>query len=285
MHKMKLKLIVSLLILSLVGCTNRMENDTKIVFQTLSDQILTRNSLFSTVQPFTFETVVEETVLAKQKTIYQDPADTSDGLYWIANKVSNGSPKKELNYYRLTYDMFGNLLSKTLIPESTEIVEAEPTIYEYYGDPETGSVFFPTKIWRYGSNCSGCYPDANGYAGTSSGIALGLHSVRQADGTWEDGITYEGYYILASSSKLPLCAVVEVSNHSFSGEGLTPGVTFKAIIADRGVPENTLDLFIGDEDNLGLVRMTNSRQRPKVTIIGFGTPTKNSSGQRICEFD
>ncbi|MEA5026911.1 MAG: hypothetical protein VB012_04545 [Erysipelotrichaceae bacterium] len=284
MHKMRPKLIVSLLILSLIGCTNRQDANSDVVFQTLSNQILTNSSLISTVEPFSFETVVEETVLAKQKTIYRDPEDTSDGLYWIANKVSNGSPKKELNYYRLTYDALGNLISKTLIPESTEIVEAEATVYEYYGEPEIGSVFFPTNIWRYGSDCAGCYADAEGYAGTSSGIAIGTHSVRQADGTWEDGITYEGYYIVASSTKLPLCTIVEISNHSFSGEGLEPGVSFKAIIADRGVPENTLDLFVGSETNLSLVRMT-SKQSPKVTIIGFGTKTTNSEGQSICSVD
>ncbi len=283
MQKMRLKLIVILLILSLIGCTNRKEND-KVIFQTLSNQILTSGSLLSTVEPFSFEIVVEETVLAKQKTIYRDPTDTSSGLYWVANKTSNGSPKKELNYYRLTYDMFGNLLSKTLIPESTEIVEAQPTVYEYYGEPELGAVFFPTNIWRYGSDCGGCYPDGNGNANTSSGISFNTTSVRQADGTWKEGITYEGYYMVASTTKLPICSIIEISNHTFSGMGLEPGVPFKAIIADRGVPQNTLDLFVGSEKRLNVVRMI-GKQNPKVTIIGFGTKTTNSNGQRICKIN
>lgn len=281
MQKMKLKLIAILLILGLIGCTNRSENDNDIIFQTLSTQILTNGSLIASVEPFTFETVVEETVLAKQKTVYRQPENTSSGYYWIANKVSNGSPKKELNYYRITYDMFGNLLSKTLIPESTDVVDAEPTIYEYYGEPEIGAVFFPSNIWRYGADCGGCYP-VDGVARTSSGISFSNTSVRQADGNWEEGITYEGYYLLASSTKLPICTIVEIEDHTFSGEGLEPGVPFQAVIGDRGVPENTLDLFVGSEKYINRVKML-GKQHPKVTIIGFGTKTSNASGQTVCQ--
>jgi len=281
MRKIKIVLVVSLLLFNMVGCSKKEKNEP--VFQTLPNQLLSGNITIDTTEPYRFEIVKEESVLAKQKTVYRDPGDSDDGYWWLANKVNIGSPKKKETYYRITYDVYGNQISKVEIPDSTTIKEAEPVVYEYYGEVEVGAVFFPSDIWRYGSDCRACYPDEYGYSGLSSGIAVGTHSVRQYDGTWEEGITYEGYYLVASSTKLPLCTVLEISNHSFKGEGLEPYVPFKAVIADRGVPQNTLDLFVGSEKNLGIVKMTNSRHKPKVTIISFGSVVRNSKGQRTCK--
>ena len=43
-----------------------------------------------------------------------------------------------------------------------------------------------------------------------------------------------GYYLIAASSTLPLCTLVEISDHKFNGQGLTPGEPFLAVVADRG---------------------------------------------------
>ena len=80
---------------------------------------------------------------------------------------------------------------------------------------------------------------------------------------------------------MPLCTIVEIENHKFSGMGLTPGVPFKAIVLDRGVSGRTLDLFIGDETNVNAVRRLGT-QYPKVTIIDRGKLTVNANRERVC---
>lgn len=102
-------------------------------------------------------------------------------------------------------------------------------------------------ITTYGTDCVGCY-NVNGVGGTASGIGVSFNAVKQADGTWQDGITYEGYYIVAANGSIPFGSIIKVSNHGYSGNGLTPGVPFYAIVLDRGAMTiNHLDLFVGSQ--------------------------------------
>lgn len=269
-----------ILVIVLTSCTSsRVESDadSQIILQTLTPANATVR------QPYQIEEVTEEVKLANPKTVYRQGPTASGGVSWLAAKVDNGSPKLERVRYMLAYDQFGNLLSKELIPGSEELIPSSPIVYQYGARPQRGAVFFPSRITRYGADCGGCKPNENGEAYTASGVAVSSNTaVRQMDGTWQDGIKYEGYYVLASSSSLPLCTIVEISNHKFSGMGLKPGVPFKAIILDRGVSGRKLDLFVGTETNISNVRET-SRMYPRATIIGFANYTKNSMGQRICK--
>ncbi len=267
--------IIAIVILS--SCAPKVDSTTPIVLQTLSAQPTFLR------EPYTTNIEKEEFFLSRPKTIFQNGPVKPGGVPWIANLVDEGSPKIQINQYKVVHDLAGNVLSRTLIPQAHEIIESQPRVYEYGGKPEIGSVFFPTRIFRYGANCRGCRPDENGEHNIASLITVSTKpAVRQADGTMKDGITYEGYYVLASDRALPLCTIVEIENHKFSGMGLTPGVPFKAIVLDRGVSGRVLDLFVGDENNLGIVRLT-QRQYAKVTIIGFGQLTFNENRNRICK--
>jgi hypothetical protein len=269
-----------ILVIVLTSCTSsRVESDmdSQIILQTLTPANATAR------QPYQIEEVTEEVKLANPKTVYRQGSTVSGGVSWLAAKVDNGTPKLERVRYMLAYDQFGNLLSKELIPGSEELIPSSPIVYQYGARPQRGAVFFPSRITRYGADCGGCKPNENGESLTASGVAVSSNTaVRQMDGTLQDGILYEGYYVLASSSSLPLCTIVEISNHKFSGMGLKPGVPFKAIILDRGVSGRKLDLFVGTETNINAVREV-SNMYPRATIIGFAEYTKNSMGQRICK--
>lgn len=99
--------------------------------------------------------------------------------------------------------------------------------------------------------------------------------MRQSDGTWKDGITYDGYYLIAASSTLPLCTLVEISDHKFNGQGLTPGEPFLAVVADRGgaVQGSTIDLFTGSEYYPSV--RNGKRSNVKVSIVDFGRKRAN----------
>lgn len=105
------------------------------------------------------------------------------------------------------------------------------------------------KITTYGVDCYGCYNE-NGFGGTAGGIKVSTDAVKQSDGTWKQGITYDGYYIVATNQSIPFGTIVEVSNHGYLGYGLQPGVPFQAIVMDRGaMGVNHIDLFVGSEKN------------------------------------
>lgn len=267
--------IIAIVILS--SCAPKVESTNPIILQTLSAQPTFLK------EPYTTETVINETILGGPKTIFQKGPVKQGGVSWIAGLVDEGSPKKQVDQYTIAYDLAGNELSRTRLVNEQKIIEATPRIYEYGAKPEVGSVFFPTKIYRYGANCRGCSKNPNGISNTASGIPIGTQpSVRQMDGSMREGITYEGYYVLASDKAIPLCTIVEIENHKFSGMGLTPGVPFKAIVLDRGVSGRTLDLFIGDESNINIVRMVKT-QYPKVTIIDRAKLTVNANRERVCK--
>jgi len=270
------KIILVLLVLSLFGCTAPVKKGTVVVLQTLS----TENEAVI-AEPFTMTETSEEVILAKQKTVVAAASANSTGIPWLISKVSDGTPQKEITTYRITYDSLGNVLSKVEVPDSKQIIESTPITYRYGAKPQLGAYFYPS-FSRYGADCGGCTLSPQGTSGTASGAILGLGSVRQSDGAWKDGLTYDGYYVIATSASIPLCTIVEITDHSFTGSGLKPGVPFQAIALDRGVSGSQIDLFVGSENNLNVIDYT-KKSTPKATIIRFATWTKNSLGQKICK--
>ena len=70
--------------------------------------------------------------------------------------------------------------------------------------------------------------------------------------------------------------MVEISEHKFNGQGLTPGEPFLAIVADRGgaVKGSTIgDLFTGSEAYPSV--RNGKRSDVKVSIVGFGRKRAN----------
>ncbi|MDD3049359.1 MAG: hypothetical protein PHQ89_05250 [Bacilli bacterium] len=124
------------------------------------------------------------------------------------------------------------------------------------------------KITTYGTDCDGCY-NVNGYGGSAGGVKLSFNSVQQSNGSWLEGITYDGYYIVAANSSIPMGSIIEVSNHGLSGYGLQEGQPFYAMVLDRGAMTlNHLDLFVGSEKSNGL--SINRSYSPTMKIVRYG---------------
>ena len=271
------KIIIVFLVMSLSACTASVKQKENIVLQTLS----TKDVPVASESPFLMKEVVESTIIAKQTTVVK-PADASrTGIPWLISKVSAGTPKTQTTRYRITYDSMGSVLSKVAVPNTTMIKQSTPGIFMYGAKPSKGAYFKP-GFARYGADCGGCHVSSDGTSGTASGLMVSTTGVRQSSGAWKTGITFNGYYLVATSSSLPMCTIMEITNHKYSGMGLTPDVPFKVLVADRGVSGSLLDLFVGSEKNLSIVRLT-GKQTPTATIIGFAKLTRNSLGQRICK--
>lgn len=125
------------------------------------------------------------------------------------------------------------------------------------------------KITTYGVDCNGCY-NVNGFGGTAGGVKVSTNpSVLQSNGTWLSGITYDGYYIVAANSSIPLGSIIEISNHGYNGYGLAQGQTFYAMVLDRGAMTlNHLDLFVGSEASNAIT--INGAYTPTMKVIRYG---------------
>lgn len=281
MNKNILSVALLALSVTLTSCAPRASADTNVInpliFQTLS--VIPQISR----EPYKLEEETVRTVVSQPRIVYQRSSIWQpNGLSWIAAKAVAGTPRYRLDNFTVARDINGNVLSRTLNVGETTFVESSPTVYKFGAAPKAGAVFFPSRIFRYGANCRGCFSQS-GISPTTSGVKVSIEpAVQQRDGTMLAGITYEGLYVLASSPRIPLCTVVEISNHRFEGFGLIPNRPFRAIVLDRGVRDNTLDLFIGDETRLNaMVRLTQN-QSPTVRIIGIGSVGRNANGDRIC---
>lgn len=249
MKKYSVIVLLILLVTIISGCTvNASANSENDVAFPVFDE----NSDNTDSDPYGYE--IEEVIEPLEEPsveVRNDYATVSGGANWMYAKVQDGVQGYETVQYRKTYNAKGELLSRLIVPGSENVVETTNTIYASGQTAQAGAYYTASSITRYGVDCAGCGMGADGRGSTSSGIGVGLNEVRQQDGTWQTGVTYEGYYIIATSSSIPLCTVVEVSNHGISGSGITPGVPFKAIVLDRGgaVQGSKIDLFAGSQAN------------------------------------
>ena len=148
---------------------------------------------------------------------------------------------------------------------------------------DIGSKMAIRKATVYGADCAGCYSATSNSASTSAQILLSTTQVRQSDGTWKDGITYDGYYIVAMDSAIPLCTTIEITNHGYVGNGIIENEPFKAIVLDRGrlISANAMDLFSGSEENSSVKVLENTNVN--VEILGFNELKDNSNNEKYCE--
>lgn len=153
----------------------------------------------------------------------------------------------------------------TLTGEVQKLPDPTPVVVE----STVSNSFITARFTRYGVDCSGCSGQYTGSGGTAGGVKVSIDSVRQSNGEWTQGITYDGYYIIAADSSIPMYSIVEISNHSLSGMGLQPGVTFQAMVLDRGsgVNNTEIDLFVGTEK---LIQVAGKATGATVTIIRYG---------------
>ena len=260
--KIRFQLIKIVLVASLLcGCssTSAFSNEELILTQPISQPMM----LFS-------QTVTEvQDVGEMPKMVYAKYKEGSKGIKWIASFVE-GKLATVSEDFVITKDQNGKVISKTPVIGSRFETEAIPPKMQFGGSVSVGSEFFPNKFVTYGVDCVGCNVTADGRGGTSAGISVSKTAVKQRNGEWKEGIKYGNYYIVAADPKIPLCSILTIYDHGFSGKGLTPGKPFQAIVLDRGgsVIGNTLDLFKGSEKSRGL--KNNRYANPRVVIERVG---------------
>lgn len=234
--------------------------------------------------PYTIEDVVETEIVANPSVIEKPLTASRTGYAWLLGKVSNGTPASLATTYRVTKDQDGNILSKVKLPDSEVLIESTPAVFQYGAKVVVGSYFYAHRISRYGFDCVGCGVESGATATMASLLKVSATAVRQSDGTWRDGITYDGYYMVAADKAFPLCTVLEISEHHLSGSGIKPGVPFKALVVDRGgaIKERRLDFFIGTETYLDTVVHKGQSEGTKIKVVGFLKWKRNSLGQMTC---
>ncbi|MEG0958916.1 MAG: hypothetical protein RSC93_09520 [Erysipelotrichaceae bacterium] len=201
--------------------------------------------------------------------------DGRDGLAWIATLSDHGSSGKVVEDYDIVKDPFGKVTSMTFVNGSKRVEDRRPPIMQFGGSVQIGSVFFP-RTTTYGLDCYGCWGAQSGTGGTAAGVKFDINKgVQQSSGAWLPGITYDGFYIVAADRSIPIGSVLEISDHGYSGAGLTPGVPFLAKVLDRGggVQEDHLDLYSGSEKQ-PILSINRGIHNPKVTIVQIGNGHK-----------
>lgn len=289
MRKKIRRLLSVVLLLVLTSCTLN-KPTSQIMFPTADISLQNQEVAYTghvtsnTIAGYTFVTNVE-TEYSNEPITKQYPPEKPDNGIWVLEKVSDGTVTKIERTYLYTYDAVTNtLLSKVAIPNSEVVHQGTPEVYQYTKNIKVGDSFQSSRVTRYGVDCVGCNVNAEGYGGTAAGIRISKDSVRQNDGSWLPGITYEGYYIIAAPKSIPFCTIVEISNHNFSGQGIQPGVPFKAIVLDRGgsITGTHLDFFIGSERNMNNVSIVGSNKQLTATILGFNQWVK-ANGNYGCQ--
>lgn len=267
--KFKFQLIKIILVASLLcGCSSAsaFSNEELILTQPVS-------------QPMTLisETVTEVKEVGEMPDmVYAKYKKGSQGIKWIASYVE-GKLATVSEDFVITKDQNGNVISKTAVIGSRVETKAVAPKMQFGGSVSVGSEFFPSKFVTYGVDCVGCNTTSDGKGGTSAGVSVSKTSVKQQNGEWKEGIKYGDYYIVAADPSIPLCSILTVYDHGFSGEGLSPNKPFQAIVLDRGgaIKGSTLDLFKGSEKNSSL--SNNRDANPRVVIERVGGRLGNNA--------
>ena len=175
------------------------------------------------------------------------------------------------------------------MPVVEEVVvekEVQEVVPEVVPEPSQNEIIYG-KMSGYGPDCVGCSGEDDGIGVFAMGVRYHKDKgVRQWDGTYKKGVTYEGYYIVATDRSIPFCTVLEITNHRFEGSGIENNVPFQVIVLDRGgvIQGNRLDLFIGLETNMEIgYGKWKTKAKTRATIVKQGKLTYNSLGQRGCK--
>lgn len=254
-------------VFALNGCISarEMEVSTASAVRKPNQNIIDRVALSTTV-----ENVVMPNNDAKPGLIL-DTTTTEGGLSWVITQVSAGTPGKIEQAYRVTKDALGKEISRVPIPGAKKVIPSQDAVLRYGGTIRAGN-YFNAKTTMYGVDCVGCSGQYTGRGNTGTGIQLDAsRGVMQPDGSWKQGITYNGYYIVAADKNLPIGTVLKITDHGYSGWGITPGQPFYAMVLDRGggISGNHLDLYAGSEKSL-MLSLDNSVHHPKAEIISVG---------------
>lgn len=204
-----------------------------------------------------------------------DPVQDSNPLF---NELRN---EKGVLLVKSGIEQFTQHMNSNLKQERQKQLEIEKKRKEKQKlekmEKESKSSFSP-KITTYGVDCFGCGGE-DGSGGTAVGIKLDINQgVLMPNGTWQQGIKYGNYYIIAADPSIPMCSILKISNHGLSGSGITPEKPYYAIVLDRGgaIQGSHIDLFIGSENSGAILPV--KRTVPKAEIIRVG----GKDGSRSC---
>ncbi len=191
------------------------------------------------------------------------------------------SLKKEVQAYAVSKRLNKKLIKQDAVRDAFQLVAEKskadqyeapkPQIAENEAETASAGESFEVKTTLYGVDCYGCNVRADGSGNTATGVMLHPErGVMQSDGTWLSGLTYDGYYIIAMDASVPFYSIVEISNHGYSGMGLSPDEPIRCIVLDRGgaINGNHVDLYIGSENNVNLINYDGST--PTAKIIRYG---------------
>lgn len=202
----------------------------------------------------------------------------------LKQEVKSYATSKKLNKKLIQQDAVKDVFQKLADTSKAEQYQApEPEIEAVQveqpeaaaADNEAAAVSaegsFEIKTTLYGVDCYGCNVREDGTGNTATGVQLNpAWGVMQSDGTWQSGLTYDGYYIIAMDASVPFYSIVEISNHGYSGMGFSPDQPIKCIVLDRGgaINGNHVDLYIGSEQNVNLINYDGST--PTAKILRYG---------------
>lgn len=268
--KKYMKIVVTMIIASVIsGCAVDADSNRALVYPSLDQQVRKIDT-----NPYITNIVDEVSYLEEPvKAVQNGKHNAANGVSWISAKVKEGKRGQVIRKFAVSYNHDGEELSRVELEDEKVVIPTTPTVYANGQKVQNGAYYTSERITRYGYDCVGCKP-TNGRGGTAGGIRVGDNEVRQPNGTWKEGITYAGYYIIASSKTLPMCSIVEISNHTINGKGIKSGVPFKAIVGDRGsaIQESKTDLFVGSEFDKG-VKMGKKRT-VDIKVIKVGQPRR-----------
>ncbi len=268
--KKYMKIIVAMIIASVIsGCAVDADSNEALVYPSLDQQVRKIDT-----NPYITNIIEEVSYLEEPgKVVQNGKHGVAKGVSWMSAKVKEGKRGKVIRKFAVSYNHDGEELSRVELEEEKVVVPTTPTVYANGQKAQAGSYYTSERITRYGYDCVGCKPKGD-RGGTAGGIGVGNNEVRQPNGKWTPGITYAGYYIIASSKTLPMCSIVEISNHTISGRGIKPGVPFKAIVGDRGsaIQDSKTDLFVGSEKDK-TVKM-GKKKTVDIRVIKIGQPRR-----------
>lgn len=194
------------------------------------------------------------------------------------------SLKQEVKQYAVSKKLNKKLVDQTSVQETFKNVLAvseaeqykvekpkEPEVKEQEQETAVSGDSFEVYATLYGVDCYGCNVREDGSGNTAIGVQLNPNvGVRQSDGTWLSGLTYDGYYIIAMDPSIPFYSIVEISNHGLSGMGFSPDVPIKCMVLDRGgaIHGNHIDLYIGSEQDVNQISYDGSQAVARILRYG-----------------
>ena len=203
--------------------------------------------------------------------------DSDEDISALALKVKDETTGASYSDLYKARDAKGTLQTQSAMQEYSAKIEKQLRSKEKAKRKKEARTFIPYTT-TYGVDCYGCGGE-DGRGSTAIGVKLDANlGVRMPNGTWQKGIRYGKYYIIAADPRIPFCSIIKISNHGLSGSGLSPNEPYYGIVLDRGgaIHGTHLDLYVGWERSKSVVRVENTQAKAEIIRLG------GQNGSRSC---